>query len=227
MQENFCAPTRLDRGERSMGSKPIKIWGRRDSSNVQKVLWCCAELGVSYERIDLGGRFGGNKEDSYLRLNPNGLVPTMEDDDFILWESNSIVRYLAEKYGRGRLVPTTPEGRANASRWMDWQLTTVGSSMVPLFWGLIRTPEEKRNRELIEQALKKANRTWEILNKQLATNSFVAGEEFSIGDVPLGVWVHRWFNLPLERPNMEHLNTWYGRLVGRVAYQTHVMIPLT
>ncbi len=210
-----------------MEDKPIKIWGRRDSSNVQKVLWCCAELGLSYERIDLGGRFGGNQENSYLRLNPNGLVPTIEDGGFVLWESNSIIRYLAEKYGRERLVPVTAEGRANANRWMDWQLTTISSSMVPLFWGLIRTPEEKRNRDMIEQALKKATKTWEILNKHLATSSFVAGEKFSIGDIPLGVWVYRWFNLPIERRTMEHLNTWYGRLLESVAYQTQVMIPLT
>lgn len=123
----------------------IKIWGRTDSSNVQKVLWCCGELGLEFDRLDWGGNFGGNKDDSYLEMNPNGLVPTLKDGDFILWESNSVMRYLNAKYGQGRLLPATPEGMAGANRWMDWQLSTFNSAIVPLFWGLVRTPEDKRD----------------------------------------------------------------------------------
>ena len=103
----------------------IKIWGRTDSSNVQKVLWCCAELGIDFERVDWGGKFGGNNDQAYREMNPNGLVPTLKDGDFILWESNSIMRYLNVKYGGGRLLPATPEGMANANRWMDWQIIGV------------------------------------------------------------------------------------------------------
>jgi len=205
----------------------IKIWGRKDSSNVQKVLWCCGELGVDFERVDLGGQFGGNREGPYLSLNPNGLVPTIEDGTFILWESNSILRYLAEKYGQGRLDLSTPEGRADLNRWMDWQLTTVGPAMVSLFWGLIRTPKEKQDPKAIENALGKATKAWEILNSALGEKSFVAGNTFTMGDIPLGVWVYRWFNLPIERPEMSHLKSWYDRLSSRPPYQTHIMLPLS
>lgn len=205
----------------------IKIWGRKDSSNVQKVLWCCGELGLAYERIDIGGRFGGNKERPYLDLNPNGLVPTIEDGDFVLWESNSIVRYLVDKYGQGRLLPPNPEGRANANRWMDWQLTTMGPALVPLFWAFIRTLPERRDQAAIDEALKRANHAWQIPEEHLAKNRYLAGESFSIGDIPLGIWAYRWFNLPIERPNFPQVRAWYDRLTERPAYRTHVMIPLT
>lgn len=205
----------------------IKIWGRKDSSNVQKVLWCCDELGINYERVDLGGAFGGNKEKPYLNLNPNGVVPTIEDGSFILWESNSIVRYLVDKYGEGRLLPATPEGQANANRWMDWQLTTLGPAMVPLFWGLIRTPEEKRDKAAIESARQKAIKAWQILDNHLATNSYLAGNAFTIGDIPLGVWIYRWLHLPIERPKLENVDAWYKRLCQRPPYKTHILIPMT
>lgn len=210
-----------------MADKAIKIWGRRDSSNVQKVLWCCGELGISFERTDIGGRFGGNKEKPYLDLNPNGLVPTIEDGGFVLWESNSVMRYLVDKYGKGKLLPTTPEGRANANRWMDWQLTTLGPAITPLFWGLVRTPVEKRDPALVQNAQERSIKAWQIVENQLAKNSFVAGSEFTLGDIPLGVWAYRWFNLPIERPNFSHLKEWYDRLCQRKPYQTHIMIPMT
>ena len=205
----------------------IKIWGRRDSSNVQKVLWCCEELGLAFERIDLGGSFGGNKEKTYLDKNPNALVPTIEDGSFVLWESNSIVRYLVDKYGQGRLLPSTPEDRANASRWMDWQLTTLGPSMVPLFWGLVRTPAEKRDPTAIQSALEKSTKAWQIVDNYLARSSYLAGDTLTIGDIPIGVWAYRWFSLPIERPNLVNLSAWYKRLGERRPYQLHIMIPLT
>jgi glutathione S-transferase len=205
----------------------IKIWGRKDSSNVQKVLWCCDEMGVLYERTDIGGKFGGNKEKPYLDLNPNGLVPTIEDGKFVLWESNSIMRYLVDKYGQGRLLPSTPEGRANASRWMDWQLTTLGPAIAPLFWGLIRTPKEKRDHAAIENALQKTTNAWQIVDSHLAKSSYLGGDAFTIGDIPVGVWAYRWFNLPIERPKMDHLSAWYDRLSQRLPYQTHIMIPMS
>ena len=123
----------------------IKIWGRTDSSNVQKVLWCLGELGLEFERLDWGGKFGGNKNPEYLAINPNGLVPTIKDGDFILWESNSIMRYLNAKYGNGKLLPVSPEGMASANRWMDWQLSVFNGNIVPLFFATVRTPPEKRD----------------------------------------------------------------------------------
>jgi glutathione S-transferase len=205
----------------------IKIWGRTDSSNVQKVLWCLGELGLDFERIDLGGKFGGNKEKAYLDMNPNGLVPTIQDGDFILWESNSIMRYLNEKYGNGCLLPGSPEGRASANRWMDWQLSVLNPALVPLFWTLIRTPEEKRDPNTVKSALEKSSAAWQMIDNQLARSRYVGGDVFSLGDIPSGVWAYRWFNLPVERPNFEHLGAWYKGLCQRPAYQKHIMIPLT
>ncbi|MBI2988462.1 MAG: glutathione S-transferase [Deltaproteobacteria bacterium] len=205
----------------------IKIWGRRDSSNVQKVLWCCGELGIAFERVDIGGKFGGNKEKPYLDRNPNGLVPTIEDGSFILWESNSIMRYLVDKYGQGKLLPSTPEGRADANRWMDWQLSTFNPAIVPLFWGLIRTPEEKRDKAVMDAALQKTINAWKIVDDQLARASYLAGNEFSLGDIPLGVWAYRWYNLPISRPDFKNVKSWYDRLCRREPYKSHIMIPVT
>jgi glutathione S-transferase len=205
----------------------IKIWGRTDSSNVQKVLWCCGELGVEFERQDWGGKFGGNKDKDYLAMNPNGLVPTLKDGDFVLWESNSIMRYLNAKYGAGKLLPSSPEGMANANRWMDWQLSTFNGAIVPLFWNLIRTPEEKRDPKTVQGALEKTVRAWQTVEDQLAKSRYLGGEEFSLGDIPLGVWAYRWFNLPIERPSFPKINNWYERLKLSKSYQTHIMIPLS
>jgi len=205
----------------------LKIWGRTDSSNVQKVLWCCGELGLQFDRLDVGGKFGGNKEKPYLDMNPNGLVPTIQDGEFILWESNSIMRYLVDKYGQGKLLPSTAEGRANSNRWMDWQLTTLGPAIVPLFWGLIRTPADKRDPKAITVALEKTSNAWKIVNEQLAKAPYVAGEGLTLGDIPLGVWAYRWYNLPIDRPAFSNVNAWYKRLCERPPFQKHIMIPLT
>lgn len=205
----------------------LKIWGRKDSSNVQKVLWCCGELEIPFERVDLGGAFGGNKEKPYLDLNPNGLVPTIQDGDFVLWESNSIMRYLVDKYRGGQLLPATPEGRADANRWLDWQLTTLGPAMVPLFWGLVRTPAEKRDPSAIQSAFDKSSKAWQLLDHCLANKPYVTGDAFTLGDIPVGVWAYRWSNLPIERPGLKNLAAWYKRLCQRPAYRTHIMIPMT
>jgi glutathione S-transferase len=205
----------------------IKIWGRTDSSNVQKVLWCCGELVIEFDRLDWGGKFGGNKEESYLAMNPNGLVPTIKDGNFILWESNSIMRYLNAKYGNGRLLPAAPEAMASANRWMDWQLSTFNAAIVPLFWSLVRTPEDKRDLKTIQGALDKTIKAWQLVEDYLAVNRYLGGEEFSLGDIPLGVWAYRWFNLPLQRPSLPNIESWYERLKQRKPYQTYIMIPLS
>ena len=205
----------------------IKIWGRTDSSNVQKVLWCCGELGLEFERVDWGGKFGGNDDQAYRNMNPNGLVPTLQDGDYILWESNSIMRYLNAKYGAARLLPPSPEGIGEANRWMDWQLSTFNAAIVPLFWNLIRTPPEKRDPKAVETALAKTTKAWQTVENQLTRNSYLAGTEFTLGDIPLGVWAYRWFNLPVERPDFPHLSRWYERLKQRPPYQQHIMIPMS
>jgi glutathione S-transferase len=205
----------------------IKIWGRTDSSNVQKVLWCCGELGLAFERTDWGGKFGGNKEQAYLNMNPNGLVPTIQDGSFTLWESNSIMRYLVDKYGQGKLLPSTAEARANANRWMDWQLSTLNAAIVPLFWTLVRTPEDKRDANIVKTALEKTANAWQIVDRYLSDSKYLAGDSLSLGDIPLGVWAYRWFNLPIERPKLGNFDAWYKRLCERPPYQQHIMIPLT
>ena len=204
----------------------LKIWGRKTSSNVQKVLWCCGELGVPFERIDIGGEFGKNRERPYLDLNPNGVVPTIEDGDFVLWESNSIVRYLVNKYEGGKLVPRTPEARGDANRWMDWQLTTMNAAMVPVFFGMVRTPEERRDMAAIGKALKEAGAKWEIVERHLEGRDYLTGDSFGIGDIPLGIWAYRWFAMSIDRPSLPNVEAWYGRLRERPPYREHVMIPL-
>ncbi len=205
----------------------IKIWGRTDSSNVQKVLWCCGELGVPFERLDWGGKFGGNQDPQYAAMNPNGLVPTIKDGDFVLWESNSIMRYLNAKYGNGKLLPASAEGMADANRWMDWQLSAFNPVIVPLFFATVRTAPEKRDPQAIQTALDKTVKAWQTVDKQLAKNRFLGGDEFSLGDIPLGVWAYRWFNLPIERPKQANLERWYDSLKQHEPYRTHIMIPVT
>ena len=205
----------------------IKIWGRTDSSNVQKVLWCLGELGVDFERVDWGGKFGGNDDQVYREMNPNGLVPTIKDGEFILWESNSIMRYLNAKYGSGKLLPQSAEELGNANRWMDWQLSTFNGAIVPLFWNLIRTPADKRDPKVVQTALEKTTKAWQTVENQLARTRFLGGNDFSLGDIPLGVWAYRWFNLPIERPSFPKVSDWYERLKGRTPYQRHIMIPLS
>ena len=190
----------------------IKIWGWIGSSNVQKVLWCCDELELEYELEDHGWPYAGYKEAPYLALNPNGLVPTIQDGDFVLWESNSVLRYLAEKYGDGRLTPTTPEMRALSNRWMDWQLTTMGRLVTPVYRAFIRTAPKNRKPELIRTSSATGESGWRILDHYLARTDYVGGETFSIGDIPLGILAHRWFSLPIEHQGLVAVSAWYERL---------------
>ena len=182
----------------------LKIWGRTTSSNVQKVMWAIGELGLQHERVDIGGPFGKNNEPAYLAMNPNGLVPTLEEDDgFLLWELNSIVRYLAAKHGRGKLEPGDLRAQASAGRWMDWQLSVAGPAITPVFWGLIRTPPEKRDPAAIDAAKVKTNAAMKILDAQLAKTPFVAGDTLSIGDIPVGIVAYRYRRLIPDRPTLD------------------------
>ena len=204
----------------------MKIWGRHTSINVQKVLWTCAELALGYERFDVGGAFGGLDTPEYRRMNPNGRIPVIEDHGFVLWESNTIVRYLAASYGTGKLLPGTTRERADAERWMDWQLCHVLPGMVTLFFGLIRTPPEKRNNAAIEDARQRTEESFRLLDAHLAHRDYVTGARLTIGDIPIGTFAYRWLALPIERPALPHLDAWYKRLCARPAYRTHVMLPL-
>src|SRR5712671_735509 len=165
----------------------LKIWGRNTSSNVQKAMFAIGELKLAHERIDIGGPFGKNREPPYLAMNPNGLVPTLEEDDgFLLWESNSIIRHLAAKHGAGTLEPSDLRTRALASQWMDWQLSVMGPAITPVFWGLVRTPPEQRDLKAIETGKGKTTDAVKMLDGQLAKTRFLAGDAFSCGDIPAG-----------------------------------------
>jgi glutathione S-transferase len=205
----------------------LRIWGRINSINVQKVLWCCGELGIPYERIDVGGPFGGNREPWYLRLNPNGLVPTISDGGFVLWESNAIVRYLAAKHGMGMLCPEDLAHRADADRWMDWQLGSLWANLRPAFIALVRTPPENRDPAQIASSIEKTSGTWAMLDAHLAARDYVTGPAFTMADIPLGVTAYRWFSLNIARPPMPNLEAWYERLCARSFYRANVMLPLS
>jgi glutathione S-transferase len=204
----------------------LKIWGRINSVNVKKALWCLGELGVPYERVDAGGQFGVVNTPEYRRMNPNGRVPLMEEDDFVLWESHSIVRYLCAKHSLGQLCPSELRARADAERWMDWAFT-FQSAMRDVFWGLIRTPPEKRNPKAIEDGIKASHELAAMLDQALAERPYVAGAAFTMGDIPIGAEVQRYLRVPIERPSWPKLEAWFERLRERPSFARHVDIPLT
>jgi glutathione S-transferase len=203
----------------------IKIWGRKNSVNVQKVLWCCDELELPNERVDVGGTFGGTREPEYLAMNPTGLIPTIQDDGFTLWESNTIVRYLAAKYGTGTLWPQDSTARALAEKWMDYQLGTVWVAFRAAFLGLVRTPPEERNQDQIRASLESTAEALAILDAHLVSSDYVAGANLTVGDIALGTTIYRWLNMEIQRPEMPNLETWHDRLATRPAYQKNVMVP--
>jgi glutathione S-transferase len=201
----------------------IKIWGRNTSANVQKVMWSVSEIGLPHERIDVGGSFGGNREPAYLAMNPNGLVPTLQEEDgFLLWESNSIVRYLAAKHRAGVLEPSDPRVRAQAQAWMDWQLSVLAPAITPGFIGLIRTSPEKRNHAAIEESMKKTKAAVAILDAELGKNAYLAGDAFSYGDIPVAVMANRYRQLVPERPPLPNFERWFAAIASRPAFKDQV-----
>lgn len=206
----------------------LTIYGRTSSVNVQKVLWCLAEIGVPYERIDAGLAYGKNHDAWYLALNPNARIPLLVDGDFSLWESNTIVRYLASKHDVGSLWPKQPETRALAERWMDWQLSTPITPVTVAFVGLVRTPPEKRDPGAIAAAAREANEAFGILETHLTRQPYVAGNAFTMGDIPIGALAYRWLALEgVERPAFPALAAWQARLAERPAFRREVMRPLS
>jgi glutathione S-transferase len=206
----------------------LTIYGRTNSVNVQKVLWCLAELALPYTRIDAGLEHGKNTEAWYLALNPNGKVPLLVDGAFSLWESNTIVRYLASKHGMGTLCPASLETRALAERWMDWQLSTLVSPVSIVFQNLIRRPAAERDAAAIERNTREANRAMTVLDEHLQRQPYVAGDAFTMGDIPVGATAHRWLEVPgIERPALAAVRAWRARLAERRAFRDHVQLPLS
>jgi glutathione S-transferase len=207
----------------------IKIWGRNTSSNVQKAMWAIGEIGLPHERIDVGGAFGKNREAEYLAMNPNGLVPTLEEEDgFLLWESNTIVRYLAAKHKSAVLEPADLRARALASKWMDWQLSVAGPVLTPVFWGLIRTPPEKRNHAEIEAGKKKSTVAMSMMDEELGKTAYLAGDAFSYGDIPVGIMAYRYRQLVPHRPPLRNFERWFAAISSRQAFKDQVgSVPLS
>jgi glutathione S-transferase len=205
----------------------LQVWGRVNSINVQKVLWVLEELKVPYERVDAGMAFGVVNEAFYKKMNPNARVPTIDDDGFVLWESNVIVRYLAAKHGAGALYPSELRARAESERWMDWASFHVSSAMGPAFLGLIRTPADKRNLAQIDAAAEATAQQFQVLEQSLEGRNYVAGPSFTMGDIVVGVNVYRWYALDVKRPHVPRIEAYHERLKQRPAFRKHVMQPLS
>jgi glutathione S-transferase len=204
----------------------LRIRGRLSSVNVQKVVWCADELALDYTRIDVGGPFGGNDTPEYLAMNPNGLVPVIEDDGFVMAESNAIVRYLVARHPARGLWPEDPRRRAEVDRWMEWQSTEYTPAMRDIFWQLVRVPPAERNAQAIEASRAKSERLSGILDGLLATRTYVAGDSFSAADIVVGCAAHRWLQLPVERTGRPHLERWYAAIRSRPASRQVTSLPL-
>ena len=178
----------------------LKIWGRASSSNVQKVLWCCAELDIEFERVDVGGPFGGNRDPDYLAMNPNGLVPTVKDDDLVMWESNTICRYLAVTRNGEHLYPRDPAARTNVERWMDWQFAVIGPPMDSFCSVWFAAPRRRATPARSKGTAPRRHR-WSIVEDAVKDRPYLAGDHLSLAEIVLGTQIYRWFAFPIERPN--------------------------
>jgi glutathione S-transferase len=204
----------------------LKVWGRRDGSNVIKVMWCIGELGLEYERIDWGGRFGGNDDPDYRAMNPMGRLPTVVwDDGFTLWESGAIIRYLCATHSAGAMSPTNLQERARADRWMDWCSLSLSKFNSVYLDNFFRLPEDKRDENAVLKAAEDTTPLIDILDAQLAGNDYVNGNALSIADFPVGTLIHRWMTWtpPQALPSHPNVEAWYARLSQRPAYQEHVL----
>jgi glutathione S-transferase len=201
----------------------LKVLGRASSINVRKVLWTCAEIGLPFEREDWGIGFKPTSDPAFTALNPNALVPVVRDGDFVLWESNTICRWLAAEHGRDDLLPTSPRERAGVERWMDWQATELNSAWRYAFHGLVRKSAQHQEAQQIEASVQQWNRTMCLLDAQLqSTGAYAAGPHFTLADVVLGVSTHRWLATPIERPALPHVAAYCARLSQRPGFAQHV-----
>jgi glutathione S-transferase len=206
----------------------LKVWGRRSSFNVQKVLWLVGELGLEHEHIPAGGGFGRLDEPAFRAMNPHGRVPVIEDGDATLWESQTILRYLAATYGQGTFWPADPAERARVEGWMDWSATSLQPDFLNgIFWGYYRTPEAQRDWPAIDKSLARCTEHFQLLDGILSSQPFLAGERLTLADIPAGTSLYRYFELDIEQPDLPSVSAWYERLQQRPAYREHVMIPFT
>lgn len=204
----------------------LRLWGRRSSANVQKVLWLVGELGLAHEHVQAGGDFGGLDTPAFRAMNPHGKVPVIEDGGVVVWESHAILRYLAAVHGADRFWPADPAARAKVDGWMDWAQTALQPAFLGgVFWGGYRTPEAQRNEAAVSEALERTWRCLTLVDAQLADRSFVVGDALSLADIAIGTHLYRYFELEIMRPPLARLEAWYDRLRDRAAYREHVMLP--
>jgi len=202
----------------------LTIWGRLNSHNVKKVAWFAQEIGLTFVRHDVGMEHGMSA--AYLAMNPNRLIPTIEDGDVVLWESNAILRYLAHRYAPEEMYPADPALRAQGDKWMDWQFSFADAQR-DAFIQLVRRQSGQRNLQVIDKSAQASGAAMAILDRALASQKWLSGVNFGVADVPMGVYAHTYFTLDMARPDLPNLRAWYDRLRAKPAYAEQVMIPLT
>lgn len=203
----------------------LEVWGRHNASNVIPVMWAVGELEIPHVRHDVGGSFGGVDSADYRAMNPNGRIPTIVDEGFVLWESNAIVRHLCRRYGRGTLAPESERDCARADQWMEWAKTTPYRRYIDLFWAIVRTEPDLRDPGAIAALAASLGDTLKILDAQLSGRDYVAGDNLTMADIPFGPMIHRYLNLEIARPALPNIEAWYGRVSQRPAFREHVMLP--
>jgi len=204
----------------------LKVWGRRSSFNVQKVLWLVGELDLPHQHIPAGGNHGGLDDPSFLAMNPHGRVPVIAEEGAVVWESHSILRYLAARHGGPTWWPSPPAARAEADGWMDWAQTTLQRDFLTgVFWGWYRTPPERRDTQAIQMALDACARHFSLLDRILSDRPFLGGDAPNLADIPAGTHLYRYYELEIDRPRTPNVEAWYARLKERPAYRKAVMIP--
>jgi glutathione S-transferase len=204
----------------------LKLWGRTSSINVRKVLWTLQALDVPFERVDAGLSFGIVKTPEYVAKNPNAMIPLLEDGDFSLWESNVIVRYLCAKYAHGTLYPKSIEQQFDAERWMDWQQTALNNASRDAFYQWIRVKPELRNHGLIATSVAQTEPLLQMIDNQLSSRAYLAGDHLTMADIPIACEVHRWWGLPQTRPAFVHIERWYTQILAHPASRGVLDLPL-
>ncbi len=204
----------------------LTVWGRSNAFNVQKVLWLLAELDVPYQHIVIGGSYGSLNTPEFLALNPHGKIPVIDDAGLIVWESHTILRYLAAQYGKSHFWPEDAGVRSESDRWLDWFQTSLQPAFLTrVFWAFYRTPEPQRDWTVIQQGIQQTATYLQLLDRQLADRDYLTGSSLSLADIAIGTLLYRYFNVDVERADTPHVAAWYQRLLARPAYQQFVAVP--
>ena len=203
----------------------LEVWGRKNANQVIQVLWTFSELSIEYKRYSIGTESEDLETEEYKSINPNSKIPAIRDNGFVLWESHAVIRYLSKQYGFGSLYPANPQKAAISDQWMTWSTDSFMSTFFPVFWQLVRTEERDRDYTKIAEMAKQSSDILKVLDDHLVNHYFVAGDDFTFGDIPLGVLIHKYFVLDIQRPSLPGVEAWYQRLSVRAAFKEHAMQP--